>query len=129
MKSSFHSLITLLPSLLNHSTVVSRDSQFSLQFLCSWQAGVSKLTCHKTIFVLFITSRHGPHRKLPLYCSGGVFTAPLHSNGRGTDHIENTALPLLRACLLHCSIATAVRVTSRIETVSLFPLLLLAAIT
>jgi hypothetical protein len=25
----------------------------------------------------------------PLYCCRGVFTAPLHSNGRGADHIEN----------------------------------------
>jgi hypothetical protein len=30
-------------------------------------------------------------KKQPLYCGGGVFTAPLYSNGRGTDHIENTA--------------------------------------
>jgi hypothetical protein len=29
-----------------------------------------------------------------------VFTAPLHSNGRGADHIENTVLLLLRVCML-----------------------------
>jgi hypothetical protein len=33
---------------------------------------------------------HGPRRKHSVYCSG-LFTAPLHSNGRGADHIENTA--------------------------------------
>jgi hypothetical protein len=35
-----------------------------------------------------------------LSCCRGVFTAPLHSNGRGVDHIENTVLILLRACTL-----------------------------
>jgi hypothetical protein len=34
----------------------------------------------------------------PLYCCRGVFTVPLHSNGRGADHIENTVLLLLRDC-------------------------------
>jgi hypothetical protein len=31
--------------------------------------------------LFFITTLHGPRRKEPLYCSEGVFTAPLHSNG------------------------------------------------
>jgi hypothetical protein len=35
----------------------------------------------------------------PLYCCRCVFTAPLHRNGRGADHIENTLL-LLLACML-----------------------------
>jgi hypothetical protein len=35
-----------------------------------------------------------------LYCCRGVFTAPVYSRGRCTDHIENTALPLSRACML-----------------------------
>jgi hypothetical protein len=36
----------------------------------------------------------------PLYCCRGVFTAPLHSNGRCADRIENTVLLLLHACML-----------------------------
>jgi hypothetical protein len=34
-----------------------------------------------------------------LYCKG-VFPAPLHSNGSGADHIENTVLILLHTCML-----------------------------
>jgi hypothetical protein len=33
----------------------------------------------------------------PLCCYRGMFTAPLHSNGRGADHIEITVIVLLRA--------------------------------
>jgi hypothetical protein len=29
-----------------------------------------------------------------------MFTAPLHSNGHGADHVENTVLLLSRACML-----------------------------
>jgi hypothetical protein len=36
----------------------------------------------------------------PLYCCRGVFTAPLQSNGRGADYIENTALLSSRAFIL-----------------------------
>jgi hypothetical protein len=36
----------------------------------------------------------------PLCCCRGVFTAPLHSNYRGADYIENTVLLLLRTCML-----------------------------
>jgi hypothetical protein len=36
----------------------------------------------------------------PLYCCRGVFTAPLHSNSRGSDHIQNTVLLLWRASML-----------------------------
>jgi hypothetical protein len=35
-----------------------------------------------------------------LYCGKGVFTAPLYSNGRSTDHTKNTALLLLREYML-----------------------------
>jgi hypothetical protein len=35
-----------------------------------------------------------------LSCCRGLFTAPLHSNGHGADHIGNTILLLLRACML-----------------------------
>jgi hypothetical protein len=44
--------------------------------------------------IVDITPRHGPRRKQSLYC-WSVFTSPLHSNGRGADHIENTASLLL----------------------------------
>jgi hypothetical protein len=39
MKSSFHSLIPFLPSLLNHSTAISRGSQFSWQQLTPLLSG------------------------------------------------------------------------------------------
>jgi hypothetical protein len=51
----------------------------------------------------------------PLYCWGGVFTALLHSSGRGSDYIENTVLLLLRACILRalpsnaCSLSRSLR--------------------
>jgi hypothetical protein len=32
------------------------------------------------------------------YCCTDEFTAPLHSNDRDADHIENTVLLVLRAC-------------------------------
>jgi hypothetical protein len=35
-----------------------------------------------------------------LYCFRGMFTAPLHSNYRGADHIENAVLLVSRACML-----------------------------
>jgi hypothetical protein len=40
----------------------------------------------------FIITLHSPHGKDSLLLSSiilGIFTAPLHSNGRGADHIEN----------------------------------------
>jgi hypothetical protein len=36
----------------------------------------------------------------PLYCSRGVFTSSLYSNGRGADSIENAVILLLRTCVL-----------------------------
>jgi hypothetical protein len=36
----------------------------------------------------------------PLCCCRVMFTALLHSNHHGTGYIENTILPLLRACIL-----------------------------
>jgi hypothetical protein len=35
-----------------------------------------------------------------LYCCRGMFTTLLHSNSCGADHIENTVLLLLHACML-----------------------------
>jgi predicted transporter len=40
----------------------------------------------------------------------GVFTAPLHSNGRGADHIENS-LSIVEACLPSCCLAMGIHVT------------------
>jgi hypothetical protein len=59
-----------------------------------------------------------------LCCRGGVFTTPLHSNGRCESRIESTALHCW-ARLLNCSIVMALRVTSLVITV---PLLLCAVI-
>jgi hypothetical protein len=42
----------------------------------------NNLLCH------FITSRHGPRRKQPLYCSHGLFTDPLPSNGRPIGRVR-----------------------------------------
>jgi hypothetical protein len=91
MKSSSHSLIPFLPSLLDQSTAISRDSiphfNSSASKLISWQSDVSKLNWNDLL---------------------------------GTDRTENTTLLLLRefisaeTCLPNRSIATAVRVTSRI---------------
>jgi hypothetical protein len=52
-----------------------------------------------------------------LYCCGGVFTAPIHSNDREAEHKENTVLPLLRAlpsnscCLQSHCLATGLYAT------------------
>jgi hypothetical protein len=58
----------------------------------------------------------------PLYCWGGVLAAPFHSNGRGTDHIENTALLLLRAFV---SVGTCL-LSRCLETVCNNPVVLLS---
>jgi hypothetical protein len=96
MKSSFHSLIPFLPLFCN--------CQFqrldSIQFLCS-QAHILAGWSHETrLFTLccsveffFITTLHGPHGKRRLLLSHivlGELTAPLYSNDRGADHIENS---------------------------------------
>jgi hypothetical protein len=123
MKSSFHNLIPFLPSLLNHSTAISRDSlnssdNSSAPKLLSWQADVWKFNCLKrSLCPSYNPSSRTAQKTQCLYCRGVVFTAPWHSNGGGVDHTENTALPLLPECLLSCSIATAVRVTSHIVTI------------
>jgi hypothetical protein len=45
-----------------------------------------------------------PQKHLPLSrIVLGVFTAPLHSNGRGVDHIE-TGLSIVEACLLQARV-------------------------
>jgi hypothetical protein len=41
-----------------------------------------------------ISSAWTSQKTQPPYCCGGMFTAPLHINGRGADHIENTVLLL-----------------------------------
>jgi hypothetical protein len=86
----------------------------------SWQAGVSKLDSTRLCFVLlyaaehfFMMTLHGPHRKHSLLWSHivlGVFTAPLHSNGHGVDHIENS-LSIVETFLLSRCLAMGLRVT------------------
>jgi hypothetical protein len=46
------------------------------------------------------SSAHSMQKTQPLYCCWGFFTMPLHRNGHGIDHIENTILLLLCACML-----------------------------
>jgi hypothetical protein len=48
----------------------------------------------------------------PLFCCRGVFTAPLYSNGRGSDHIENTVLLLRACCRRYLATAAIYRVTA-----------------
>jgi hypothetical protein len=72
--------------LTNTSRIISRY----LEFYLHWTVAPS---------VFQITPRHGPRRKQPLCCCRRVFTALLHSNGRGGDHLENSVL-LLCACML-----------------------------
>jgi hypothetical protein len=95
MKSSFHSLIPFLPLFCNcHFRRLG-----SIQFLCSQahilaglrlETRLSTLCCSIELF--FITTLHGlqgKHRLLLPLIVLGVFSAPLHSNGRGADHIDN----------------------------------------
>jgi hypothetical protein len=85
----YHNLVPLLPLFLQLPT------QFNSK-LISGQAGISNLT-----LCFFITTLHGLHGKHCLLLSRivlGVFTAPLHSNGRGEEYIENILL-LTRVCL------------------------------
>jgi hypothetical protein len=49
-------------------------------------------------FISTIHGLHGKHRLLLLRIVLEMFTAPLHSNGRGADHIENS-LSIVDACL------------------------------
>jgi hypothetical protein len=91
MKSSLHSLIPFL-----HYSAAA-NSQDSTQFNCkliSRQSGVSKLNstplcCSVEFF--FVTTLH-KHRLSLFLIVLGVFTAPLHNNGLGADHVENSLL-------------------------------------
>jgi hypothetical protein len=76
MKSSFHSLIPFLPSLLNHSTAISRESLNSnssyLRFsLCSLGAAPTENTASSVVACWFIAA--------------DMFTSPLRSSERGAD--------------------------------------------
>jgi hypothetical protein len=110
MKSSFHRLIPFLPLFCN--------CQFRrldcIQFLCShahiladWRLETrldSTRLCSILLYAaehFFITTLHGTRGKRRLLLFRivlGVFTAPLHSNGRGTDHTENR-LSIVEECL------------------------------
>jgi hypothetical protein len=76
-----HHLIPFLPLFCN--------CQFrrldSVQFLCSQAHILAGSRLETRIFsaeLFFITTLHGPRRKRSLCCCEGVFTPPLHSNGR-----------------------------------------------
>jgi hypothetical protein len=104
MKSSFHSLISLL-SLFCTCQFRRLDS---IQFHCSkahilacWrlETRLFTLCCSNGFF--FITTLTGLHGKQHLLLSRivlRVFTAPLRSNGRGADHTEKS-FSIVEACL------------------------------
>jgi hypothetical protein len=100
LKSFFQSRVPFL-ALFCHCRFRRLDS---IQFLCSQAhilAGWRFETRHYTLFYLikffFITTLHEPHEKHRLIVLG-VFAAPLHSNARGANHIENS-LSIVEACL------------------------------
>jgi hypothetical protein len=89
------------------ATANSEDStQFnsSAPKLIFWRLVSRNSTLHSVRYwsiEFFITPLHRPYGKLRLLLSPivlGVFTAPLHSNGRGADHIENI-LSIVEECL------------------------------
>jgi hypothetical protein len=116
MKFSFYSLIPFLPLFCS--------SQFQklywIQFLCSqahilagWRLETRHFTLCCSILFFFITTLHVPHGKHRLSLSrvlSGVFTAPLHSNGRGANHIENS-LSTVETCLPRRCLAMGIHVT------------------
>jgi hypothetical protein len=62
-----------------------------------------------------LNSSHGKHCLLLSCIVLDIFTAPLHSNGHGMDHIENI-LSIARAftagmCLLSCCLAMGIHIT------------------
>jgi hypothetical protein len=94
-KSRLHS-IPLLPSSYpgrmasRNSTRHDSTTVLYFQLLCS-------------VEFFFISTLHGPHGKHRLLLTRivlGVFTTPLHSNGRGADHTEDNLL-LRRVCRGH----------------------------
>jgi hypothetical protein len=112
MKSSFHSLIPFLPSLLNHSTVTSRNSLNSVLQLptlefdsIQFQAHILVGGCPETRLLpaselFLITTLHGSRGKHRLLLSRiilGVFTDPLASNGctRRSKLLESDSLKLI----------------------------------
>jgi hypothetical protein len=76
----------------------SGDSSASLSHVVTVRWISRNWTLSPIIFK--INPRHGPRRKQPVYCCRDAFTAPLHSNGRSANHIGNTVLLWLCACML-----------------------------
>jgi hypothetical protein len=73
-----------------------------LQLLCSRRycpENIPQMNCRANSIQDNSSSRI-TQKSQPLYCCRGVFIAPLHSNGRGADHTENTVLLFSRACML-----------------------------
>jgi hypothetical protein len=106
---SLHRLIPFLP-LFCSSQFWRHDL---IQFLCyqahilaGWRPETRLFTLCCSIEFFFITNFHGPHGKHHILLSRivlGVFTAPLHSNGCGTGHTENS-LSIAEACLLRAHV-------------------------
>jgi hypothetical protein len=99
-KSSLHSLVPFLPLFCNSIPSSSPGRLVSRTRLCSW------VDCSLLFYAVehfFIITLHGPHGKHNLLFSAiafGVLTAPLHSNGGDSNHIENTASIIKEACWL-----------------------------
>jgi hypothetical protein len=114
IKSSLHS--QTLNSTELHSIILMPQFNFSASKLISWQAGVSKLNYFNDLCPFCNPSARTTQKTQSIVEK--VFTAPLHSNGHGVDHIENTALLLLRAFF-----SAGVCLPSRcLETVCITPL-------
>jgi hypothetical protein len=87
------------------------STQFKSKFI-SWQAGLPKLDCSVEFFCMTtLHGRHGKHRLLLSRIILGVFTAPLHSNGRGADHVGNST-SVVEACLPSRCLAMGMHVTT-----------------
>jgi hypothetical protein len=101
------SLLSLIPFLQFCCSCQFRRLD-SIQFTCyqahipaGWPLETQLFTLCCLIELFFITTSHGSHGKHRLLLSrivSGVSTAPLHSNGRDTDHIQNS-LCIVEACL------------------------------
>jgi hypothetical protein len=94
--------------------------QFQAHIPAGWRPKTRLFTLYCSVEFFSIITLHGPHEKHRLLLSHnvlGVFTAPLHSNGRGADHIENN-LSIIEACLPSPCLAMVMHVTIITQDVS-----------
>jgi hypothetical protein len=92
MKSSLHSPVPFLPLFCSCQFRRLDPVQFQAHILAGWLLETRPFTLCCSVEFFFVTTLHEPHGKHRLLLSRiilFVFTAPLHSNGRGADHIEN----------------------------------------